>query len=529
MRVENLPFTRAHFLSPLLRDYLGQSETLRSLYSAFPSFEALREQARRKSFSASSRTLLSHVLREQYRGVERHPAVLENLSKLEDPNTFTLTTGHQLNLFGGPLYIWYKIQGVINLCQALNRRYPDCRFVPLYWMATEDHDFEEINHFTHCGSLIRWEVPSAGPVGRLSTRALAPLFPLVRAHFGSNQNGKQLTEWFLSAYQNHAHLADATRYLVNTWFGAQGLLALDADSRALKQRFVPYLRAELLGGMTQRSLSRSTSLLAGAGYRVQAPPRAVNLFYLRKGARERLERRGDPFYLVPSGRSFAEAELLKALETHPQRFSPNVLLRPLYQEVILPNLAYLGGAGELAYWLQLKPLFDSQALPFPLLILRNSLLLLSEKQRDKLARFGISPEAFNTPLRELIAAQTREKSPFDLDFKAERAQLAQWFVRFRTLAEKTDKSFLGAVRAQEAKQLKGLERLEKRLLKAEARRMHDQHACLEVLKHNLFPKGDLQERVLNFSTFYRDYGPAFTQALKDALHPLENEFLYLTL
>ncbi len=529
MKVENLAFTQAHFLSPLPRDYQAQSDRLSPFYNAFPSFENLYKQAGKRVFSPASRSLLLRALRAQYQGFAISEAVSANLSSLTAKNTFTLTTGHQLNLFSGPLYTWYKIQTAINLCQALNRRYRDYHFVPVYWMATEDHDFKEIDHFHFNGHLIRWPVAPTGALGRLPTDSLAALFPDIERRFGTSDRGRQLTQWFVNAYRNHKNLADATRYLFNEWFGAQGLLILDGDAKPLKQAFIPHLKAELFDHVAHREVSRSTRMLTNLGYRTQAKPRLINLFYLGESYRERLVQQGETFEVLRLGCSFSKREMMQEVEAHPQRFSPNVITRLLYQEAILPNLAYIGGGAELAYGLQLKRLFDSQGVLFPLLILRNSLLILSKKQREKLNKLGLSPAVFNAPLAEIITAQTRKNSNFDLRLTRERAQLARLFLQLKKRAEHTDRSFIGAVQAQEAKQLKGMEKLENRLLQAEKRRMQAEHARIEDLKNSLFPDGTLQERVLNFSHFYSDYGHAFKQALQQAIRPLENEFLYLTL
>ncbi|MEH0007494.1 MAG: bacillithiol biosynthesis cysteine-adding enzyme BshC [Flavobacteriales bacterium] len=529
MKFENLDFTQAHFSSPLLRDYLAQNERLSPFYSVFPSFENLYKQAGQKAFSAESRALLVRTLRAQYQGFTISESVSANLSSLGAKHTFTLTTGQQLNLFSGPVYTWYKIQTVINLCQALNHRYRAYHFVPVYWMATEDHDCKEIDHFNFNGHLIRWPVAPAGAVGRLPTDSIAPFLPDIERRFGTSDRGKQLMHWFVHAYQNHKNLADATRYLINEWFGDQGLLILDGDSKPLKESFIPYLKAELFDRVAHREVGQSAQMLAELGYSVQAKPRPINLFYLRDNLRARLVQQGESFGVLHLGRSFSKREMMREVEAHPERFSPNVITRPLYQEAILPNLAYIGGSAELAYGLQLKRFFDSQGVLFPILIRRNSLLILSEKQREKLSKLGLSPEVFNLPLSEIITVQTRKNSNLDLQFTREKKQLAQLFVQLKKRAEQTDRSFIGAVQAQEAKQLKGMKKLEKRLLQAEKTRMRLAHARIESLKNTLCPAGKPQERVLNFSGFYLDYGNAFAQAIQHAIRPLENEFLYLTL
>ena len=212
-----------------------------------------------------------------------------------------------------------------------------------------------------------------------------------------------------------------------------------------------------------------------------------------------------------------------------RNFSPNVIMRPLYQEVILPNLAYIGGGGELAYWLELKDYFETVNIPFPILLLRNSVQVVSEKQQKKLDALNISTEELFLSTNDLLKKKINENSEIEFNFLDARTLLEQQFLALRRIANETDTSFVGAVDAQEKKQLNGLSNLEKRLLRAEKRKQKDLVARISEIKNQLFPNESLEERQRNFSEYYLEYGDSFVEALKDSLKPLELEFTVLEL
>jgi uncharacterized protein YllA (UPF0747 family) len=221
---------------------------------------------------------------------------------------------------------------------------------------------------------------------------------------------------------------------------------------------------------------------------------------------------------------FSESEILSLLEKNPEKFSPNVILRPLYQEVILPNLCYIGGGGEIAYWLELKSFFNAVKVTFPILLLRNSALLTTEKQAFKADKLGLTWSDLFSKQKDLVNAKTRALSEFPIDFSSQKEHLRKQFDALLDLAKKTDDSFLGTVRAQEAKQIKGLENLEKRLLKAQKRKHFEALERIIDLQNELFPNQSLQERQANFSDFYLEYGDLFIQKLMGQLKPLDTSF-----
>ncbi|WP_224489279.1 bacillithiol biosynthesis cysteine-adding enzyme BshC [Robertkochia flava] len=535
MTLETVDFKSTGYFSDLICDYLSKKEALSSFYNRYPDVNAFKAQIEEKEgFTDSHRKVLSEQLSDQYTHLETSGATLSNIAALAKPNTYTITTGHQLNLFTGPLYFLYKIVSVINLCKTLKEAYPQHHFVPVYWMATEDHDFEEINFFNFNGKKFQWQGPEdetqGGAVGRMSTHHLEEVAALFTAELGPGKFAEELRDLFKEAYLKHPDLTSATRFLANALFAGQGLVIVDGDDPGLKREFIPYIKEDLLKNTAYHQVQGAIEKLQAlpANYNVQVNPREINLFYLEKGSRDRIIFDGDYFGLAEGTRKWSESSLMEEVESHPERFSPNVLLRPLYQEVILPNLCYIGGGGELAYWLELRDFFEASEVPMPMLLLRDSVLMITSKQKGKLDRLHVSVNQLFTDRHALINRKVREISDIPIDFSPEREHLIEQFKRLYELAEKTDKSFLNAVKAQEVKQIKGLNKLEKRLLKAQKRKLEDHVERLTALHNELFPNGSLQERSSNFSQWYHQYGSGFIELLLQNLDPLDARFKVIT-
>ena len=523
-----ISFQNSGYFSSLINDYLDQKPNVQPLYHRFPTLENFGPQIEEKkaNFDDSKRAILVAVLEAQYAKIKASTATLNNIKLLNHSNTYTITTGHQLNLFSGPLYFLYKIISTINLTKQLQQQYPEQNFVPVYWMATEDHDFEEINYFTFKGKKFCWNRESSGPVGRLSTEGLEDFLTIFALELGSSTNAEKLKTLFHEAYLKHTNLADATRYLANALFGDYGLVILDADDANLKRQFIPFIKEELL---KQTAFSKVNETIEQFGnYTVQVNPREINLFFIEDNLRERIIFEDGGYKINNTKRHFSEQELLAELELHPEKFSPNVVMRPLYQEVILPNLAYIGGGGEIAYWLELKSFFETVKVTFPMLIVRNSVVLATEKQLKKANALALTWSDLFQKQTLLINNKTKQLSEFDIDLSDLKQQLQQQFQALNELTYKTDRSFAGAVKAQEVKQTKGLEQLEKRLLKAQKRKLADSLSRITALQNELFPNQSLQERQANFSEFYLENGEQLLPKLVNEIKPLSTNFTIIT-
>jgi bacillithiol biosynthesis cysteine-adding enzyme BshC len=528
-----ISFRDTNYFSSLICDYLEEKESLKPFYNRFPKIESFKAQIEEKepSFQAESRTILASSLEQQYKNVNTSEATLHNIDALNSAKTFTVTTGHQLNLFTGPLYFLYKIVSAINLSNTLKENYPEYNFVPVYWMATEDHDFDEINYFNFKGKKMQWPREASGAVGHLNTKGLEDVLKVFASELNNSKSAEHIKALFQNAYLKHETLTEATRYLANELFKEHGLVIVDGDDRDLKRLFIPFVEEELTKNTAFNKVVKTSEALAkvSSEYKIQVNPREINIFYLDKNLRERIVFEDNVYKVLNTNIVWTASEILKRLHEAPECFSPNVIMRPLYQEVILPNLCYIGGGGELAYWLQLKDFFESQNLPFPLLLLRNSVLIQTEQQQGKLEKLNISKQEIFLKRDALINKKVREISNIEIDFSEQKAMLQDHFKNMYVLAEQTDKSFLGAVKAQERKQLKGLKHLEKRLLKAQKKKLSEEVSRMTELQNDLFPSQSLQERNTNFSEFYLEYGEQLIPGLRDALEPLKGEFLILNL
>ena len=529
MPTDCISYQTSGYFSKLMQDYLDQKPELKSLYNHFPTLENFEKQINEKqaNFDNENRIPLVETLKKQYQNIEISDSTKQNIELLSLPNTFTITTGHQLNLFSGPLYFLYKIISTINLTKELKLKYPANNFVPIYWMATEDHDFEEINYFNFKGKKFRWNKESFGPVGRLSTEGLDEFFEIYSLELGSSTNANVLKNLFKDAYLKHDNLADATRYLANNLFANYGLVILDADDANLKRAFVPFIKEELEHQTSFKTVQKTIEQLSD--YTIQVNPREINLFYIEDNLRERIIFENDKYYVNNTKISFSKDEILKLLESNPEKFSPNVIMRPLYQEIILPNLCYIGGGGEIAYWLELKSFFDAVNITFPILLVRNSVLLNTEKQAKKADKLGLNWKDLFTKRANLINEITHKLSSFPIDLTPQKEALEKQFEYLYELAAQTDKSFIGAVKAQEVKKKKGLDNLEKRLLKAQKRKLENELQRVVDLQGELFPNQSLQERQTNFSEFYLEKGEQLIPLLIQNLKPLENIFNIITI
>ncbi len=521
----SITFQDTGYFSEMMCDYLERSPKVSAFYNNFPDFDGFGKQLKEKGkhYPSAFRKVLSDALKTQYEGFSTSEPTLININLLKEPDAFTVTTGHQLNLFTGPLYFLYKIASVINMARELKSQFPENEFIPVYWMASEDHDFDEIRFFNFKGSKLSWKREASGAVGRLSTDGLDKVLKELDDLLGPGKNAKHLSNLFRESYLEHDTLSEATRYLANELFGKEGLVIVDGDDPELKRLFAPKVKEELLDQNCVSEVSKTNEILE-KNYHIQVNPREINLFYLTEGLRERIVFEEGAYRVNHTDLVFTPESMIEELENHPERFSPNALMRPLYQEVILPNLSYTGGGGELAYWMQLKSYFEKVDVPFPILHLRNSALLFSEKDLRKMEKLNIQvPELFQDQ-NSLVAEKVKELSDLTIDFSPERKHLEEMFESMKVIAEQTDKSFIGAVLAQEKKQLNGLDKLEKRLLRAQKRKYSDRVARIKTLQDQLFPKGSLQERQANFSEFYEELGLELMPLILRRLDPFKMEF-----
>lgn len=505
--------------------YVNEETDLREFYKYPVAIDQFEKVIADKTLAKTDRTLLVRVLREQYESLSIHPEVQENIAALEKENCFTLVTAHQPVLFTGPLYYIYKILSTIKLAEVLREHYPAQQFVPVFVSGAEDHDFEEVQSTVVFNNELRWENEEEGPVGKMSTKSLSTVIAELEEIMGTREEAVTIVSRIKEAYENNETYGAATVTLVHELFKDFGLVVLDMSHSDLKRAAIPLFKEELLSSPSSSLVEKTVAQLNEKGYKAQATPRAINLFYLGHQFRERIVKEGDVYKVLNTDYEFSEAQLLDELEQHPELFSPNVIMRPLYQELILPNLAYIGGGGEIAYWLERKTQFEHFKINFPMLIRRCSALIVTASEQKKLDKLGLTATDLFQDGHQLVKSFVKENADTNLNLIQEKENLT---ILFKTVLEKgkaIDPSLEGAVKAEETKQLKSLEQMEARFVKAEKRNQEVKVSQINNLQERLFPSNSLQERKVNFLTYYMNYGPSFFGQLKDALNPLEKQFI----
>jgi bacillithiol synthase len=472
------------------------------------------------------RQLLVRVLENQYALLNTTEAVKDNIAALLAENTYTVTTAHQPNLMTGYLYFIYKILHAIKLAEDLNKKHTDKRFVPVYYMGSEDNDLDELGVFKFRGDKYVWDgAGQKGAVGRMDTKSLKPLLEKMFRVFGPpGKDCDDLQEMVSVAYLKHKTIGAATQYLVNELFGRYGLVVIDPDDAALKSTFKDVMADELLHSNAQGIIADQTALLEQQ-YKSQIFIRPINLFYLHDQMRERIEKQGDRWVVLNSDITFDREQLLLELDTHPERFSPNVALRGLFQCTILPDVVFIGGGAEVAYWLQLKTLFAHYKVFYPVILLRQSVLWIDEAQARLRQQTGLSiPEIFGDEV-ELERKYIATNSDSDWQTSEETIAIEAIFSSLKDKAVTLDSTLGPAAEAVLAKMKRQMTTLEKKMLRAEKKKMDVHLQRIYRLKEALFPGGSLQERKDNFASYYLENGSAFLDIIKDAIKPLDNRFL----
>lgn len=510
--------------NPLLRDYLEGHPRLQQFYRWKPDFNSFEEVIQERIKFKVDRIVLMTELESQHLAYyDKFPGLKSQVKSIGSERTFTVTTGHQLCLATGPLYFIYKIVSTINLANKLKKRFPEYHFIPVYWMATEDHDFEEINHLYLFNKKITWEQNVKGVTGKIPTNTLAPVIAELRELLGDTIAETDVVKLLEEAYLNHHNLSDATRFLVLHFFGEEGLLVIDADRKELKMLFQEVMKDELENQVSMKLVTQTNKLLESY-YQLQISPRPINLFYLDEGFRERIVKAPDThFEIINTDLAFSFTFMMDLLKHQPERFSPNVVLRPVYQEAILPNLAYIGGSGETSYWLQLKNVFDHFGIFYPMLVPRNHALIINQKQLQKFTALGFAKEDLFRPVDELISQYVKSLDGIPSSLEDEKEKITVILNEVASQFSAVDSTLQATVQSELKRTLNGMDGLEKKLQAALKRKNETAVNQIKSTIEKVKPANQLQERYSNFIPYYLKYNQGFIKELLSVMKPLSED------
>lgn len=516
--IESLPLTQTGLLPDLIQAYLSGDEAVRGLYEYSPAIESFAEAIRNRKNFRIDRELLADTLMNQYQSVTDQETVVKNIGLLRHEHTFTVTAAHQPCLLMGPLYNILKIAGVIHTCQLLTQKYPGYQFVPVFWMGSEDHDIEELRYTTIGQQAITWPQEVKGAIGRVPVNVMSEPIKKAQELLGSSplinalQRGTEVAKDF----------ASYTRYLLHTLFGKYGLVVLNADDASFKRALLPVMKEELAKQCAASCLQETVDFLE-TNFKAQVKPRPINFFYLKDDLRERITiNEAGNYTVVNTDITFTPQQLSDELDSHPERFSPNVVYRPLYQEILLPNLAFVGGSGELSYWLEYKNLFHYFNVHYPVLLMRSMGALINSATYRKLTKSGASLAMLLKPEHEAVQEYIRHKVANEVSLHDEMKQLSALMEQVAQKASGVDSTLSTSADAEKQKMLQGLQNLEGKMLKAEKRKEETGINQLKSVRDVLFPEGQLQERKMNFLNYHSD---TFIDCMVKDANPFKLEFI----
>ena len=540
--------------SALINDYIETKGTAQSFVNYAATKEGYKKAIEQRASFPTNRKVLVEVLQNQYTQLakdindantlnnnknnalnnslntkEAFKLVNDNVNLLLKENTFTVTTAHQPNIFTGPLYFFYKILHTIQLAAELKKQFPQHNFVPVYYMGSEDADLQEVGSYNLAGEAYQWNTKQKGAIGRMKVDdELIKLLQNLEGYWLVQPAGKEALEVLKQAYQKGKTISEATLHLVHAYFGKYGLVVLQPDNAQLKAVFVDVMEKELRTGFSQKAIQPTKEKLAST-YHVQSDGRDLNLFYLKENTRARIDKQGASYIIVDANISFTEEEIVKELHAHPDRFSPNVILRGVYQETILPGIAFIGGGGELAYWMELKNVFNEVKVHYPILQLRNSFMFMNEKQTAHWNSLGFSLEDLFKPMLELELDYVKNQTKENLALTNHIASLNDLYASIQQDVIKIDTSLGGHTKNLSVQAQKKLALLEKKMIRAEKRKQQTSIDRIKAIKGSLFPKNSLQERVENFSEWVGSYGWDWVEAVLENSTTLNPSFTIITI
>ena len=521
-----VPFASISQLAKTDIAYATSDPALKAFYRFAPELASFKTALEERSEFPVDRNILVDVLNQQYLNLPDSELVLEQISALAQSDTYTVTTAHQPCLLLGPLYFVYKAITTIRLAEAVQQE-TGKKIVPVFVLGSEDHDLEELNHIQLFNKDLRWEPGLEGPVGLMPASSLQPVLEELKPILGTTEHAQALWQKIEQSYTQAQTFAEATQALLHAFLGRFGLVVFNMSHLDLKQKFIPLMREELSNQSAGDLVNTTIEQLNELGFKTQAAPREINLFYLTPGKRERIVFEDGNYLVLNTDLKFTRDQIFEDLEQHPERFSPNVVLRPLYQEMILPNLAYVGGGGELAYWLERRAQFEHFGIPYPILIRRNSVLWFDKDSIKRSLKFGFPTTRFFEDTDALIRAYVEAQADADVSLSSELEALQEIYKQLIGKAQAIDPSLEKAVRADEVKMSGHFQQWESRLVRAEKQKHEVTLNQLRNLKEKLFPGNGLQERSDNFIPYFLKYGERFFDELLANLDPFEPGFVLL--
>ncbi|MGE0566504.1 MAG: bacillithiol biosynthesis cysteine-adding enzyme BshC [Bacteroidia bacterium] len=512
-----LPYEKTGMLNSLVKDYLNKENSTNSLYEHYPDVEGYKSLlSNPELYRNFDRKALVDELNLQSQLVSNtNQETIANINLLSDNNSYTITTGHQLCLFTGPLFFIYKIATVIKTCEWLKTNFPEKNFIPVYWLASEDHDIEEINHVNIYSQQLKLATDYSGPAGEMPTNDITELILQIKELLGGSESTEHAIKIFEDAY-SQKNLGLATRCLVNELFGKYGLVIVDGNSLFFKKQTAKLFQIDCFEDIIENALDKTIHYLKNKKYPIQITNRNGNCFLFENGNRYRIDKNENGFYIQGLNKQFSKDELNKIIESTPEKISPNVVLRPLYQQSILPNISYVGGPGELSYWLEYLEIFKMLGIQFPILHFRQSITLVPAGVKKKIDKVNLDiDEIFEN--KDVLIKKVLAKHELNVDLTTESEKITSLFNELGSRLENIDTTLKPSVNAEMQKTLNSIKALETKANRAIKKQSENLTGSIEYIHSKIYPSGIMQERHDNFTMYLSFFEKDFVENLLDLI------------
>lgn len=514
--------------SSLFLDYVNDYSKLQELYNGnFRSDNDWKSVIQKVVERPLDRSSIVQILTNQNRNFHCGVRTLANIDSLLNDNTVAVVTGQQVGLFTGPLYTIYKTLTTLKLVEKLASRFPEYNFVPIFWLEGEDHDYEEvsaINLINSANDVAKFEYQpggskpdkNLGAVGTLEfDETIDTFFQNIEQALVQTEFKPKVIELFKTAYQKGMTFNRAFVHLMNVLLEDSGLIFLDPHDTEIKKMLAPLFKRELAETPKFCQLVIDQSAEIEKQYHAQIKPKSLNLFLFHHGGRFLLEPKPDGYGLKGTRQHLTKEQVQEFINTSPELFSPNVVLRPLCQDWLLPTVAYVAGPSEIAYFGQLKSLYQEVRIPLPIIYPRASITIVEEKVEKVLNRFSLPLTEFFRDvemIKEKVASQISDVNLEEL-FGGTLATLHETLDAMQPALQSIDPTLLGALDNTNKKIISGIESLKEKTVAAQKRQHEVALRQIDKTANHVFPLSNFQERELNVLYFLNKYGLEFLRWL----------------
>ncbi len=526
-----LPQSTGGFTS-LFVDYMYDFQKVQRYFETdFRPLENIATRAGEIGTRYLHREAVTSILTEQNRSLGASEKTFEHLRNLGSGNTFAVVTGQQVGILGGPLYTAYKTMTAIALAKKLNAGYPQYNFVPVFWLEGEDHDFDEIKSV---GLLNPEGAPSRidyliggkpiernpGAVGEILIDGfIDQFFEQVVQNLPPTEFRPGIVETLRKAYAPSITFGKAFALLMNQLFPDDGLIFISANDSGLKKLLSPIFVKEIEDFPKVSQLIIQCSAQLEEEYHAQIKTKALNLFMFHKGGRYLPEPREHDFSLKGTRHFITKEELLRIASEHPEELSPNVALRPICQDTLLPTVAYVAGPSEIAYYAQLKNVYEFFGMKMPVIYPRASATIVEERVQKVMEKFDLdvidffhNPDGVQRKVAEMLS-----DIKIDEMFQDASRRTNELLNEMKFGLNYIDSTLLGPLDATREKIGSHLDLLREKVSQAHQRKHETALRQLAKASNSLFPNKNYQERELSLLYFTNKYGPGFLKQLQDAI------------